>query len=50
MSTSLGGSDGHAMATGVRVIWTGDHLDGVRRLQEPLVEQARAAASAQLPR
>jgi hypothetical protein len=26
-------SDGHATATGVRVIWTGDHLDAVRRLQ-----------------
>ena len=42
----LSGSDGRATATGVRVIWTGDHLDGVRRLQEPLAEQARAAVSA----
>jgi uncharacterized membrane protein YccC len=38
-------SDGHATATGVRVIWTGDHLDAVRRLQEMLVEPARAAVS-----
>jgi uncharacterized membrane protein YccC len=37
--------DGHATATGVRVIWTGDHLDAVRRLQEMLVEPARAAVS-----
>ena len=41
----LRGSDGHATDTGVRVIWTGDHLDAVRRLQEMLVEPARAAVS-----
>jgi hypothetical protein len=29
----------------VRVIWTGDHLDAVRRLQGMLVEPARAAVS-----
>jgi uncharacterized membrane protein YccC len=38
-------SDGSATATGVRVIWTGDHLDAVRRLQGTLVEPARAAAA-----
>jgi uncharacterized membrane protein YccC len=38
-------SDGQGTATGVRVIWTGDHLDAVRRLQEMLVEPARAAVS-----
>jgi hypothetical protein len=38
-------SDGQASATGVRVIWTGDHLDAVRRLQEMLVEPARAAVA-----
>ncbi len=38
-------SDGNATATGVRVIWTGDHLDAVRRLQDTLVEPARAAAA-----
>ena len=37
--------DGHATATGVRVIWTGDHLDAVRRLQATLVEPARAAVA-----
>jgi hypothetical protein len=40
-------SDGHATATGVKVIWTGDHLDSVRRLQEMLVEPARAAVAQQ---
>jgi uncharacterized membrane protein YccC len=35
-------SHGQATATGVRVLWTGDHLDAVRRLQEMLVEPARA--------
>jgi uncharacterized membrane protein YccC len=38
-------SDGNATDAGVRVIWTGDHLDAVRRLQEMLVEPARAAVS-----
>jgi hypothetical protein len=36
--------DGNATATGVRVIWTADQLDAVRRLQEILAEPARAAA------
>jgi uncharacterized membrane protein YccC len=35
-------ADGRASATAVRMIWTGDHLDAVRRLQETLVEPARA--------
>ena len=38
-------SDGQATATGVRVVWTGDHLDAVRRLQEMLVEPARATVA-----
>jgi hypothetical protein len=42
----LQGTGGHATATGVRVIWTGDHLDAVRRLQQMLVEPARAAVAA----
>jgi hypothetical protein len=41
----LRNSDGNATATGVRVIWTGDHLDAVRRLQEMLVDPARAAVA-----
>ena len=35
--------DGNATATAVRMIWTSDHLDAARRLQEVLVEPARAA-------
>ncbi len=41
----LRGTDGHATATGVKVIWTGDHLDAVRRLQETLVDPARSAVA-----
>ena len=37
--------DGNATATGVKVIWTGDHLDAVRRLQATLVGPARAAVA-----
>ncbi len=37
--------DGHATATAVRVIWTGDHLDAVRRLQSMLVEPAQEAVT-----
>jgi hypothetical protein len=46
VADDLNDGDGHATATGVRVIWTGDHLDAVRRLQETLVGAARAAAVA----
>ena len=31
------GDDGNASATAVRMIWTGDHLDAVRRLQAVIV-------------
>jgi uncharacterized membrane protein YccC len=41
----LRGSDGQATATGVRVIWTRDHLDAVQRLQQMLVEPAIATVS-----
>jgi hypothetical protein len=41
----LGGDDGRASATAVRMIWTGDHLDAARRLQLTLVEPARNATS-----
>jgi len=40
----LSSDDGHANATAVRMIWTGDHLDAVRRLQVLVAEPARAAA------
>ena len=38
----LSGLDGKASATAVRMIWTGDHLDAVRRLQEQIVGPLRA--------
>ncbi|MDP9092852.1 MAG: FUSC family protein [Actinomycetota bacterium] len=41
----LRAEDGKATATAVRVIWTGDHLDAVRRLQSGLVEPARVATA-----
>jgi hypothetical protein len=43
VSNDLRSEDGEATATGVRVIWTGDHLDATRRLQASLVEPARKA-------
>ncbi|HMI69952.1 MAG TPA: hypothetical protein VK510_08155, partial [Solirubrobacteraceae bacterium] len=39
----LRGEDGQATATAVRMIWTGDHLDAARRLQEMLAVPARTA-------
>jgi len=39
--------DGNATATAVRVIWTGDHLDAVRRLQGMLVGPAQEAVDQQ---
>jgi uncharacterized membrane protein YccC len=44
----LRGTDGRASATAVRMIWTGDHVDAVRRLQSAVFDPARAAASAQI--
>jgi hypothetical protein len=38
------GDDGRASATAVRMIWTGDHLDVVRRLQAAIISPARATA------
>ena len=38
------GNDGRASAIAVRVIWTGDHLDVVRRLQTAIISPARATA------
>jgi uncharacterized membrane protein YccC len=40
----LRGDDGKASATAVRMIWTGDHLDAVRRLQRLIVQPALFAA------
>jgi hypothetical protein len=33
-------------ATAIRIVWTGDHLDAVRRLELALVEPAQAAEEA----
>ncbi len=49
VARDLRASDGESTATGVRIIWTGDHLDAVRRLQEPLVSRARAAVAVDSP-
>ncbi len=38
------GDDGRANATAVRMIWTGDHLDVVCRLQAAIISPARATA------
>ena len=35
-------NDGTASATAVRMIWTGDHLDVIRRLQAAIISPARA--------
>jgi len=36
------GNDGRASATAIRMIWTGDHLDVVRRLQAAIISPALA--------
>jgi Fusaric acid resistance protein-like len=38
------GDGGRASATAIRMIWTGDHLDVVRRLQAAIISPARATA------
>ena len=38
------GNDSEASTTAVRMIWTGDHLDVVRRLQAAIISPARATA------
>ena len=43
----LNSGDQHAAAVAVRLVWTGDHLDAVRRLQEAVIPAARAAAAHQ---
>jgi hypothetical protein len=40
----LRGEDGNASATAVRMIWTGDHLDALRRLQRVIVDSAQTAS------
>ena len=43
----LNGTDGQGTATAVRMIWSGDHVDAARRLQQSLVEPVRAAVEVQ---
>ena len=42
----LRGDDGKATSTAVRMIWTSDHLDAARRLQDIIAKPAVTAASA----
>ena len=42
-------ADGLAGGVGVRILWTGDHLDAVRRLQAGLVGPARAVTALRGP-
>ncbi len=45
VSRDLRGDDGRASVTAARMVWTGDHLDAARRLQQTLVEPARTVAA-----
>lgn len=45
----LGRGDADAAATAVRIVWTGDHLDAVRRLQGAIVPAAATAAASHRP-
>jgi uncharacterized membrane protein YccC len=49
VARDLQGADGHGTATGVRVVWTGDHLDAARRLEQTLVDSARVAITHEVP-
>jgi hypothetical protein len=40
----LSGEDGKASAIAVRMIWTGEHVDGARRLQQAIVDSAQATS------
>jgi uncharacterized membrane protein YccC len=42
----LRGEDGGSSATAVRMIWTGEHLDAARRLQQVIAGAAQAASRA----
>jgi uncharacterized membrane protein YccC len=44
LALDLRSDEDHATATAARVIWTGDHLDAVRRIEDAIVGPARAAA------
>ena len=42
----LSGDDGSGTATAVKMIWTADHIDAVRRLQPGILAPARAVVAA----
>ena len=46
LARDLGDHDGRAGATAVRMIWTGDHIDAARRLQQTIAGPAREAVGA----
>jgi uncharacterized membrane protein YccC len=41
----MSGENGQPSATAVRMIWTGDHLDATRRMQQVIVGPAQAASA-----
>ncbi|WP_269854709.1 FUSC family protein [Streptomyces sp. RPT161] len=41
--------DGRGAATAVKMIWTADHIDAVRRLQTEILEPARAVSEQHVP-
>jgi uncharacterized membrane protein YccC len=44
----LDAGDSEAAATAVRIVWTGDHLDATRRLQEAIAPAAQLASKLQV--
>ena len=49
LARDLSGASRQASATAVRMIWTGDHIDAARRLQDTLVDPVRAAVEGGQP-
>jgi hypothetical protein len=45
--SDLDGGDNEAADTAVRIVWTGDHLDATRRLQETIAPAAQTASRLQ---
>ena len=45
--SDLDSGDSEAAAIAVRIVWTGDHLDATRRLQEAIAPAAQVASSLQ---
>jgi uncharacterized membrane protein YccC len=49
VDTDLRQADGQATATAVRIVWTGEHLDAIRRLQATLVGPSPAQIRSVFP-